>query len=412
MRDLSRWVTLSVAFLVPIAWAATAHAQSLSEADAVARALASSPRLRAARARPAQVAADERARRTVANPSIRVQQESAAGVRDRFVLVEQELPLDGRRGLLAQAAVHAVGAADAQVLADAHVVRRDTRAAYTQLLAAEARERVLGSGLTTLEALTERLRAREQAGDGSAFDRLRTERELADFMADRRATATAASVARAELAAAIGEPADGTALTAGDDIARLPAPAPLATALDAARARRPALRAAQADIDRLTFERRAAARLSWVQPVVSGGWKQTNDGGRADSGYAFSLGVAVPLFRRGAAETASIANALLGAEATRDAVTREIDTDVRVAHAQTVDGRTRAAAYAEEALARSRDLVRIATLAYDEGEIGILELLDAHRTLLGAELRTLDLQVEARLAAIALDYSTAEEVMQ
>lgn len=412
MRDLSRWVTLSVAFLVPIAWAATAHAQSLSEADAVARALASSPRLRAARARSAQVAADERARRTVANPSIRVQQESAAGVRDRFVLVEQELALDGRRGLLAQAAVHAVGAADAQVLADAQVVRRDTRAAYTQLLAAEARERVLANGLTTLEALTERLRAREQAGDGSAFDRLRTERELADFMADRRATATAVSVARAQLAAAIGESAGGATLTASDDLARLPAPATLDTVLDAARTRRPALRAAQADIDRLTFERRAAARLSWVQPFVSGGWKQTDDGGRADSGYAFSLGVAVPVFRRGVAETTSIANALLGAEATRDAVTREIDTEVRVAHAQAVDGRARAAAYAEEALARSRDLVRIATLAYDEGEIGILELLDAHRTLLGAELRTLDLRVEARLAAIALDYSTAEEVMR
>ncbi len=56
--------------------------------------------------------------------------------------------------------------------------------------------------------------------------------------------------------------------------------------------------------------------------------------------------------------------------------------------------------------------MRIATLAYDEGEIGILELLDAHRTLLGAELRTLDLHVEARLAAIALDYSTAEEVIR
>ncbi len=301
MRDLSRWVTVSAACLVPIAWAASAHAQALSESEAVARALATSPRLVAVRARPAQVEADERARRAVANPAIRVQQESAAGVRDRFVLVEQELPLDGRRGLLEQAAVQP-SARPTPRCASTNTSSGGRPAWPTR--SCWPPRRANGScapALTTLEALTGRLRAREQAGDGSAFDRLRTERELADFMADRRAAATAIAVARTRLASAIGEPDAGAALSASDDISMAALPQPLATALAAAHARRPALSAAESDIERLTFERRAAARLSWVQPVVSGGWKQTDENGRADSGYAFSLGVAVPLFRRGAA---------------------------------------------------------------------------------------------------------------
>jgi outer membrane protein, heavy metal efflux system len=411
MRVVSRRALLFLASAIVVPWTG-ADAQSLSEADAVARALASAPRLRVANALPDQVAAEARARRALPNPTVRVQEENAAGFRDRFVLVDQELPLSGRRGLLAKAATSAVSVATAHAASEADLVRRETRTAYATLLGAQARERILGDGLASLEAVTERLRAREQAGEGSAFDRLRAEREHADFADDRRANKAAITAAQAQLAALLGIADGGSTLTATDDPARLPAVVALPDALQQARARRPAVRAADAEIARLQFERQAAARLGWPQPAVSGGWKQTDDGSRSDDGYALSVGLALPLFARGAAEKAAASSALVGAQARRESVLRDIDADVRTVHARAEVGTARVRAYDDEALTRSRELVRIASLAYEEGEIGILELLDAHRTRLGAELRSLDLRVEARFAAIDLDFATAEEVIR
>ena len=106
MRDLSRraLVYVATAFLAPCV---SVQAQGLTEAEAVSRALAASPRIRAAHTLPAQAEAEYRVRRTLPNPAVRFQQEDAAGTRDRFFTIEQELPVSGRRGLLADASTRA-----------------------------------------------------------------------------------------------------------------------------------------------------------------------------------------------------------------------------------------------------------------------------------------------------------------
>ena len=53
---------------------------------------------------------------------------------------------------------------------------------------------------------------------------------------------------------------------------------------------------------------------------------------------------------------------------------------------------------------------KTADVAYREGEIGILELLDATRTATRARLRAIDLRLETRLAAIALQRAVGEIV--
>ena len=59
---------------------------------------------------------------------------------------------------------------------------------------------------------------------------------------------------------------------------------------------------------------------------------------------------------------------------------------------------------------RADELAAIATAAYEEGEFGILELLDAHRATLGARLRLLELSAAGRRAAIELDRAVGREV--
>ena len=58
---------------------------------------------------------------------------------------------------------------------------------------------------------------------------------------------------------------------------------------------------------------------------------------------------------------------------------------------------------------RGAELAASGRAAYEEGEYGILELLDAHRVTLGARLRLLELSAAARRAAIELDRAIGRE---
>ena len=80
-----------------------------------------------------------------------------------------------------------------------------------------------------------------------------------------------------------------------------------------------------------------------------------------------------------------------------------------MAHATASRYRELADRYRSGSVDRAAELVAIATAAYEEGEYGILELLDAHRVTLGAELRWLDLAAAGRRAAIELDRAIGQE---
>jgi cobalt-zinc-cadmium efflux system outer membrane protein len=54
------------------------------------------------------------------------------------------------------------------------------------------------------------------------------------------------------------------------------------------------------------------------------------------------------------------------------------------------------------------ELARIAEVAYQEGEVGVLELLDAVRTASRARIRSIELRLDARLAQIALERAVGD----
>ncbi len=122
-----------------------------------------------------------------------------------------------------------------------------------------------------------------------------------------------------------------------------------------------------------------------------------------------SATVAVPLFNRGQAQVARAEAARGRTDAERQALGTRIESEVRVAHAAASRYRELADRYRAGSVERAAELAAIATAAYEEGEYGILELLDAHRVTLGAELRWLDLSASARRAAIELDRAIGGE---
>ncbi len=389
-----------------------AAGQQLTETEVVSRALAESARVRAIRARSAEVGAEQLLRRVPPNPVVSFQQEHTGGTTDRFLLVEHELTTSGRVRLFREAGEAAVAAADLRAIRSEFEIRQDARGAFAELLAAQARLAEVSKTVATLTELSGRLSEREAAGDGSRFDRLRALREVAELRAEHGLAEAAVAAARARLAGLLGMPGTPPLVAAG---AVVPAPAlpTLEAVLTTARARRSDLVAFDSELRRFELERQAALRLGRPEPIVRGGWKQTSVGNVAGSrGYALTAGLKLPLFSRGQAET-SVANARLAtAHAERDALAIDIEQQVRGAHARASQLQTLIGSYTRDALEASRELIRIATVAYDEGELGILELLDAHRALVTAELRAIDLLTAARLASIELERAIGEEVVR
>ncbi len=88
----------------------------------------------------------------------------------------------------------------------------------------------------------------------------------------------------------------------------------------------------------------------------------------------------------------------------------QIEMAVVTAHEGLLRRQDAAARYRRTATETAEALARIGRVAYQEGELTILELLDAERQALEAELTALELSARARLARIELDRAVGAEV--
>src|SRR5262245_53020147 len=196
MRTAVLCASLAVVFTPS---SARAQAISLTEADALSRLSEDSPRVRAIRAAIDIARADVQAAGRWPNPRLMYDRESVAGITENMWMVAQPLPVTGRHGLEVQAASALVQASSSRSDDAVRRARADLRLAFAQLVAAQVRERELTTARDRLKELADILAKREAAGDAAGFDRLRAEREVLDFDADR----TGASIDRARAQAAL-----------------------------------------------------------------------------------------------------------------------------------------------------------------------------------------------------------------
>lgn len=401
---------LAVSAPVASAQAVAAAWGTLTEAEALARLMASDPRVRALRAQIDEVRATQTQRTLWPNPVASYSRESVSATRDVFLLARQELPISGRIGRLREAGRFAVDAVEASAAFQITQLQADLRQAFATLLAAQEREAVLMQGSTDLRHLIEVLRAREEAGEGSRYDRLRGERALVDLEADLAATAVARGRARAELATFLGPNVMPESLLAAGTLARDAPPPPLASLIDRALASRSDFRAGELTVRQFEEEGRAALALRTPTPTLAYGLKRSGTGELSQNGYQFSLDVAVPLFNRGQSAAALARAQAVRAAAETEFLRLRIEADVRASHAALTLQQERDARYRQAVADAAEPLAAIARVAYEEGELGILELLDASRQLLDARLRILDQTAATRRAAIELDRVTGLEM--
>jgi len=254
------------------------------------------------------------------------------------------------------------------------------------------------------------LRTREEAGEGSRFDRLRAEREVAEVDADLALAVIDRRRAQARLAAFFAEGTDPDGLAAAGRLDDFPPPPVLAPAAGGSPERRQDYRALGLEGERWGAEERAARRLRLPSAQLTGGMKRSGVFGSMETGFVLGASLSVPVFNRGQAQAARAAAAAARVEAERRSLAVRIAAEVHAASAAAAGARELAASYRDDSVSRAAELVAIATAGYEEGEFGILELLDAHRVNLSAELRSLELSAAARRAAVELDRATGREM--
>jgi outer membrane protein, heavy metal efflux system len=386
--------------------------QEMTEAEALLRFERENPALKALSARVREAQAEVRTWSRPANPAVTYSREDAAGTRDEFLLVQQSLPINGRLNLLRKAGQSTVASVEAEASYDRLRLRNDFRAAFFGLVAAQQRTSILEAGVLPLREITRVLRERELEREGSKFDRLRAERELAELEAALDSTRISLAAAQARLASFLGPGADPAAFRVkGDfsDVARLP---DLANLTDRALKMRGDVLAEQQRVERFGYERQAARRLMIPEPILSAGFKRTTIPGLSDQGYAVSISVPLPLFDGGQAREARAKAAVEQSEALAASRRRAVETEVRAAYETVRLSRRIAQDYLRDLGDRGEELSRISRLSYDEGEQGILELLDSHRVSLNSRLQALEFSWSAKRAEIELNQAVGEEIVR
>ena len=168
------------------------------------------------------------------------------------------------------------------------------------------------------------------------------------------------------------------------------------------------LRALQQLNERATHEAEAARRARLPSPNVFGGMKRADDASGRETGTVFGLSVSLPLFDAGGRESTRWAAERARVEAERASIEDRIRSEI-IGAFEVLS--MRQAALSQEQQGSAYELMQIAEVAYREGEVGILELLDAVRTASRARIRTIELRLEVRLAQIALERAVGDIIV-
>jgi outer membrane protein, heavy metal efflux system len=398
LKRVGRWLACA------LLWSGSVHAQELTDSQLIELILRDGTQARAIRAGVEVTRREQAARTLFPNPGVAYSREWAGFT--EFFQVEQPLPIFGTRAALTRVGAAATTAAEAERDARLWQLRAEAQTLVARLLAEQERLEATQSSIREIERIIGRLRIREQEGEGSRFDRLRAEQELAEARQISLDAAAAVAEARAAIASVLSEGVRVMRVTGPLYVDRtLPS---LDTLQSRAATGRADLRALDSASNRFRLEASAARRARLPAPTVLAGVKRADTGDGRESGGLLGINVIVPLFDTGRREASRWLAEQERVDAERTFITQSIRAQVTAA--SEVIALRQDAVRAVDAASPADELARIAEVAYTEGEVGILELLDAHRTAARARVRAIDMRLAARLAQVALERAVGDTI--
>lgn len=326
-----------------------------------------------------------------------------------YFWLTQRFDLSGRRGLRTQAAESRVRAATHGTQFRRIDLEAEIRQRFYEVLQRQRRVGAVKQWADRMEDVESIVRRLEAGGEVSAYDLRRLIRERTSAEARLRSEQASLVHVWERLKSQLGVQDTGAEPRMEGTLLPPAPPAPLESQLSAL-AVRPDLLGLEQQATAAELEREAAGRW-WIPDLILGtGVKQIDQGPFSDSVPLVSAFIPLPLIDRYQPERArAVAQAQLARSQHSLALSRAAG-EARGLWRQTNELMEAARRFRAQAVKPSLELVRTAEAAYRGGETGILELLDAYRSMLEADLQALELELSARQAGIELDRLTGRSV--
>ncbi|MCC7324127.1 MAG: TolC family protein [Gemmatimonadaceae bacterium] len=414
-RRGARALVAGVVCAIAITPAIGAAQLTLDSARRVAQ--AASPDLRAQREAVLAAQARERQAGALLNPVLVYgREQTSRGDQtnaQNITQLEQSIEVGGQRAARRAVARVRVSLAMARLDSVATTLDYEVATTFARVVTADQRARLADE---TAAAFAEAQRVSDRrlaAGDVSGYAARRLRLEGARFAAVRSAAALERRTARVALATLMGLPmigADSLAISTriasdGTTLEQLP----LDSLLQLAQRDRAEARLIMLDTEAARADAHLVARERIPTPVLSAGYKgervadPTAGSLTGFRGVVAGLTVPLPLFDRRAGAIEAAAADTRRVEAARDAVRRRVAREVADALDNLRAVEAQRAALAPQLGEEGRAAIRAIQASYAEGEVTLVEWLDAMRAYQEAEstLVTLQGEVAVRRAALA-----------
>ena len=351
-----------------------------------------------ARSQADEAAGMARAYRRYANPAFTLVREDLGSGEQQYwettAGVAQQLEWPGRTRARGRVATHMRAAALARSRADSIRLAHEVREAYVRAWLAEETGATAQEAAAVIRTVAEAAERRLEEGDISAYEvrrlrlaRVRAEQEVADAALEARA-------ARRRLAVLMGSRAGTEEVGPGEGIMGVPPAVGPVAALEAV-AGRSDVEAAARELD-AARARVAVAATGWVpDPTLGLGYKDQADG---FSGAAVTVNLPLPVFDQGGGARDGAVAREAAAAYRHDLARRLAEIDLRDALDRHTDARARLETAGDVLLADAEALLATARAAYAEGEMTLLELLDAAGAFRDARVSALSLRSAAWVA--------------
>lgn len=326
-------------------------------------------------------------------------------VMDSTVRLDQLIERGNKRELRVSTAKK-LEAASGEDLADMlRLQRLALRGSYYDLLLAQDRVVISADSAELFQRSTQAAELRLKAGDIAGSDLARIRVDALRAQNDTRAAEAERRRAQLALAYLIGTEREANSLRATD---AWPAPHALANAdIDALIERRPDVRAARSRIEAANASRELARSLRTRDVSVGVQFEHFPDNfGNTSNSYGVAL--SIPLFTRYYYE-GEIAQAEAAYNAAGDNLERiraVARSEISRALADLAAAAERLARYQDKLLAEAKKSADSAEFAYKNGAIGVMDLLDARRTLRAIQLDAASARADYAKALAAWQYGS------
>ena len=312
---------------------------------------------------------------------------------ESYLLVSQRIQLFGRASRMGAAQKMKV-AVDLENRGRRQEIGALVQNLFFETLYYQKRVAILSSWNSRLDGLLDVAIQREKAGEASGYDVRRLSREQWEARA-MAAREEAYRLAGWEQLAALLQ-IDVPHLLSGHLL-------PQSENRQFSASLNPKLLALDAMVEAALLEEQALKNRILQELTLEAGLKKTSFGGESDQGFYLGVKTPLPLFNRNQARRMQATARALTLSGEKAMAQSEAEGRIRGLTRQYGQLRKAVEQYNGEMLHQSRELVRIAGAAYEQGEMDVLRLLDAYRSLRDAELKMADMEAEARTCFIELE---------